>query len=254
MTDPNYRKAREALDEADALIAQTEEMLAEAEFEAALAEGEQLLSEIDRAIDMLNRLCDSDDFSEKIAAEFPTLAEKSTEELAQLQKRQSAVAGKLQDRLLKEQELFVEACEALYGDGENVSEEAAELKKKLATLKKKLSATQQKYHHAKKIANAAKIILCDRALSQAMEQAQDSDRASKLKAEIALLDKEVAIHSAKSDEYETEADKIGFESEESQKWWDLSFAESDKVLEKLERSSELLDELSALSCNNVEEK
>jgi len=267
MTDPNYLKARTALDEADALIEQTEEMLCEAELEAVFAEGEQLLSEIDRAIDMLDRLCDSEDFSEKIEAEFPTLAAIPNEELERLYKRQSAAAEKLQGVLLKkEDEAYNEISAAFdgafHGDTENLSEEEAALKNKLAALKKKISVVQQKYHRVQKIANAAKIILSGRELSSALEQIQDSDKASKLKAEIALLYKEIAIHSAKSDEYEAEARKAGnaglddFDNfdEESEKKWDLSFSESDIVQEKLNRISEIQDELIALSSDNLEEK
>lgn len=255
MTDPNYQKARTALDQADALIEQTEEMLCEAELEAAFAEGEQLLSEIDRAIDMLNRLCDAEDFSEKIEAEFPSLAAKSTQELEGLQKRQSEAAEKLQDILLKNEGAYADACTALYDDAENLSAEDAALKKKLQTLKKKISAIQQKYNHTKKIANAAEIILCDRELLQAMEQLNDSDKASRLKAEIALLYKEIAVHSAKSDEYEAgaaqKADNADFDDfnsfdEESEKLWNLSFSESNKAAEKINRISEILDELNEI--------
>lgn len=267
MTDPNYLKARTALDQADALIEQTEEMLAQAELEAVFEEGEQLLSEIDRAFEMLDRLCDSANFSEKIEAEFPSLSAMPTEELERLYKRQSEAAERLQDVLLKkEDEAYNEISSAFdsafHGDAENLSEEEAALKKKLAALKKKISAVQQKYHRAKKIANAAKIILCDRELLQAMEQIQDSDKVSKLEAEVALLYKEIAVHSAKSDEYEAEAQKVcnagldDFDSfdEESEKLWDLLFSELDIVQKKLNRICEIQDELIALSGNNVEEK
>ena len=250
ITDPNYLKAQAALDEANSLIEETESLMAEAELEADFAEIEQMSVEIDRALDFLDRLCEAEDFSDKIKEQFPALAEKSTDELKELEKRQSELENKLFGIWGKRQESCNKVSETLAFDAENLSEkEKSDLNEKEAKIKKKATEAEKKYLRAKKTATAIEILLSDRELSEALENIKDSERASKFEAEIALLYKEIAIHYAKSnecDEKMAELDESEMFGEEYEKLSELSFSEFEKIDEKIQKILEILDELSAL--------